>query len=158
MSEDHDPELEDLIARNLRALPDQAAPSSLATSVLAALRARQTAPWWRRSWFQWPVSLRVASAFAAVSITSVVVWSAWSHWPDTTARYDAIKESGTTLLAAATAWLGQVSVAAQSHLDTVPSSVWFTALGVIAACYLMCIGLGTAFARYFIFSKQSPRS
>ncbi len=158
MSENQDPELEELIARKLRDLPDQIAPASLASSVLATLRARQAAPWWRRSWFQWPASLRFASAGLAFAISTLLLWTAWSYWPDAAARYDSVAQSGTTWLATWRNWFNGASLQARTYLDTVPTSFLFAAIGVVAACYLMCIGLGTAFVRYFIFSKQTLRS
>jgi hypothetical protein len=158
MSENQDLELEELIARKLRALPDQIAPQSLASSVLATLRARQAAPWWRRSWFQWPASLRIASAGLAFAITGLLLAAALHYWPDAAARYDSMAQNGSTWIAAFTTWLDQATLQARAHLDTVPASFWFAAGGFVSACYLMCIGLGTAFVRYFIFSKQTLRS
>lgn len=158
MNEPNEPELEKLIARSLSTLPDQVAPPSIASSVMATLRARQEAPWWRRSWFQWPAPWRIASATAALAIISVLLAATWSYWPDAAARYDTLARSGSTMMTTLATWFDDVSLRAWPYLGAVPTSVWFAGLGVIAACYLMCIGLGTAFARYFIFSKQTLRS
>jgi len=42
------------------------APGSLAPRVMAAVRAHQALPWYRRSWFSWPVGWQVVGVVAAL--------------------------------------------------------------------------------------------
>ena len=58
MNPDYDKQLEAAISRELKALPELAAPAALASRVMAAIEQRARVPWYRRSWQTWPVALR----------------------------------------------------------------------------------------------------
>lgn len=76
MSQSNPEELEKLIHRTLRSLPDRRAPRSLEQRVMAAIEARQALPWWRQSFAHWPQAAKAAflllgGVIAAILITLV---------------------------------------------------------------------------------------
>lgn len=50
------------VDRELKGLPEIAAPQELTERVMAGIREMEAVPWWRRSWFEWPAVVRVATA------------------------------------------------------------------------------------------------
>jgi hypothetical protein len=58
-------ELESLIDRQLRRLPEPRAPRSLLPRVMAAV-AEARRPWYARAWRTWPIGLQIASALAGL--------------------------------------------------------------------------------------------
>ena len=75
MHEDND-ELETLVDRELRRLPQPRAPHTLLPRVMAAVEAWAQRPWYTRAWFTWPVGWRVAS-LAPVALLAYALWT-WS--------------------------------------------------------------------------------
>lgn len=66
-------DLEQLIHRELRALPPRRAPRTLEHRVLAAIEQRAAIAWWHKSWSYWPTPVRaVFAAVATVFAGSVV--------------------------------------------------------------------------------------
>src|SRR6476620_7201219 len=76
MHEDND-ELETLVDRELRRLPQPRAPHTLLPRVMAAVEAWAERPWYTRAWFTWPVGWRVAS-FAPLALLAYALWT-WSQ-------------------------------------------------------------------------------
>ena len=72
-------ELEREIAAALRRLPAPRAPGTLTPRVMAAVRLRGQAPWYRRPWFAWPAGWRVLSILP-VALLVYLAWS-WSLPP-----------------------------------------------------------------------------
>jgi hypothetical protein len=68
MNPNYEKQLEAEISRQLKNLPELRAPESLVPGVLAAVERRSSRPWYRCSWWQWPVTLRVASAIALFAL------------------------------------------------------------------------------------------
>ena len=75
MHEDND-ELETLVDRELRRLPQPRAPHTLLPRVMAAVEVWAQRPWYTRAWFAWPVGWRVAS-LAPLALLAYALWS-WS--------------------------------------------------------------------------------
>lgn len=75
MHEDND-ELETLVDRELRRLPQPRAPHTLLPRVMAAVEAWAQRPWYTRAWFTWPVGWRVAS-LAPLALLAYALWT-WS--------------------------------------------------------------------------------
>ncbi len=57
----HADDLEELIGRRLRSLPEPLAPPTLWPRVRAAVEEHLARPWYRRAWREWPAALRAAS-------------------------------------------------------------------------------------------------
>lgn len=60
-TEGRERELEEEIGQLLRSLPNPKAPSSLLARVMREVEAVEALPWYRTSWFNWPVGWRAAS-------------------------------------------------------------------------------------------------
>lgn len=144
MNESQEPLLAARIDRELRALPVLPAPKTLAPRVLAALAARQQAPWWRQSWAGWPPGIRMAFlavslgvagllvivglqlptlGLAAGALQTVAGWFAWIQpYVDPVWR---IMEA---------LWIG---------LKAAPPLLLWSVTAFIGLAYAMCVGLGT---------------
>jgi hypothetical protein len=72
-----DKQLELEIGRQLKTLPELAAPASLANRVMAAIESRLHVPWYRRSWATWPVALRTASLAAMLVLFGGLCLAGW---------------------------------------------------------------------------------
>jgi hypothetical protein len=67
-------EIEREVDAALRRLPALRAPATLTPRVMAAVRQRREAPWYRRSWFAWPAGGRLVAATVALALIGAGVW------------------------------------------------------------------------------------
>ena len=101
-------DLEELIGRRLRSLPEPLAPPTLWPRIRAAVEERLARPWYRRAWREWPAALRAASL--ALAAAALLGWplaegagpGLWSGVPGLvrTARASATGGAGALLTAA----------------------------------------------------------
>src|SRR5215469_8424689 len=77
MNSDNQEQFEIEIARELRALPDLAAPSTLAPRVMAAIERRAGAPWFTRAWPEWPVAAQAASFLLLAGLFGGLCYGGW---------------------------------------------------------------------------------
>jgi hypothetical protein len=77
MNSDNDRQLELQISRELKALPELAAPASLANRVRAAIESRIHVPWYQRPWVTWPVALRMASFAMMLAVFGGLCFAGW---------------------------------------------------------------------------------
>jgi hypothetical protein len=77
MNLDNDSQLELEISRELKALPELAAPASVTNRVLAAIELRWNVPWYRRSWVTWSLALRIASLTAMLALFGGLCLAGW---------------------------------------------------------------------------------
>jgi hypothetical protein len=68
-----DNDLERRISTLLRGQPPRRAPASLEARVLAALEQRRAAPWWQRSFRQWPLAARLAFLAASLGVAGLAI-------------------------------------------------------------------------------------
>ncbi len=147
MEPEFDPKLESLLSDELKALPPVKAPASLASNIMAVLNARARLPWWQRSWWDWPLTAKVAFVLFAVSLAglagggghilsesvtgySTEVWDGFNGFEESFYLFTPLMD------AAALVW----ERAAQPFLV-------YLAL-FAGALYLTCVGVGTACFRY----------
>ncbi len=139
-----DEDLEQLIDRELRRLPDRAAPETLMPRVMRAIAARREAPWWRKSFAHWPLAARWAFLTGSCALSALMIYVMWGL------------SSGVTLSglgAEIRPWVSGLPVI-RSVFETLGSAllvlarsagtwvVWGAAC-VAALSYLTTIGLGT---------------
>jgi hypothetical protein len=151
-----DPEkLEQLIHRQLRALPDRSAPASVETRVLAELARRATLPWWRRSYTQWPAGLRYAFILLLAAGAAGIL--AFSSSPVTAQAL-----SGLALRFPWIAFLQAIASnlweSAGAVFDAIPPAWLYGGMAAIAVSYALLLGVGAAAYRAFFRPRLRPLS
>jgi hypothetical protein len=63
---------DEVLDRELKALPDLAAPEPLLSRIMDAVRERSTRPWWRCSWQEWPPGLQAVALLVFLAAAGVV--------------------------------------------------------------------------------------
>jgi len=154
MNPDYDKRLEAEISRELKALPELAAPVALVNRVMAALEQRATVPWYRRSWQTWPVAMQAASLVVLLALFGGLCLGGWQ-----------LSQTGTATLALHRVgeWFSGLSMIGNTFNVLVSAAVLVVkklGTGVIATClvaagigYAMCVGLGTVYFR-LAFAKR----
>lgn len=152
---EHTPDkLEAAIDRVLRSVPDRRAPSGLEGRVLAEIARRAALPWWRKSYANWPASVRavffVGSALAAALLVSglfLLMRSAGAAGLESgVSEPFAWVRSARDLVASAGSNLRSVAAA-------VPSLWFYGILGTIAACYMLLAAIGATAYRALSFGR-----
>jgi hypothetical protein len=73
--------LERLLDRELKRLPDMPAPGSLVHRVMLAVHRRESLPWYRRAWPTWPAALQVSSILVlTVFVGGLMALTAYPEW------------------------------------------------------------------------------
>ena len=146
MNREPDHELEKLIHRRLRALPELVAPQELLPGVLRRIAAPRARAWWQSPWLEWPRGMRVLSAV----LFAAVFGAAWYFAPDIVAGANrlGIKLADTfqflkPLVTVIEALLGVFRILAAS----IKSQYLILGAGVIGVLYLSAVSLGTVFYR-----------
>jgi hypothetical protein len=143
---DPDKELEQLIHRRLRALPEVQAPEELIPEVLQQLTTPAPQPWPRRPWAEWPLAAKLVSAVLCAAL-GVLAW-----------RFTGILLDGAQETMAATTQVLQVFkplwTLCSAILDVVRLVVvqvkpqfLLLLVSMLAMIYLCTLGLGTLFYR-----------
>ena len=138
--------LEARVDADLKRLPVPCAPPGLARKVLRTLEQRRLRPWWEHSWWEWPLTSKLAFLVVAVGIAGAFGGGNWlldegvarysGEFTETLAPQGGVWDLCRTLWdAAGLLW----QEAAQPRL-----LAW---LLVVAALYFVCLGVGTAFVR-----------
>jgi hypothetical protein len=132
------------LERALKNLPELEAPPTLMTNVMAQIRARAAQPWYRQTWWRWPMLLRVASAVAVLALLVLLPWFGGHCWETSVSP-----------------WLNRWHDVAQTVLGSLANAgeamfhTWsgfgpgmlrwvlpFISL-LLLAMYLACVGIGT---------------
>lgn len=145
MQPEFDPKLERIIDQELRKLPEVPAPRTLAPRVLAAIRARETKPWWQQSWWNWPLAAQVAFLIIAVTIAGLFTQSGLMVDNSVRSYSQQVTEQANTLSAFLDNF--QPLLNAFSVLWQKAQPLLLYALAVAMALYLACVGVGTIFVR-----------
>lgn len=145
MNDTNETRLADRLHRELCALPDLKAPGTLAPRVLAALAARQSLAWYRKSWMNWPAGLRALFLVVSASLLGGMVFAGF-QLPEFIELGGGF---GNTLLEPINA-LKPYLAGVASLLNTVmlvikaipPQFLWWLA-ATMGLAYALCVGLGT---------------
>lgn len=146
MDDRHQIELEVWMHRELRQWPDRRAPATLAPRVLAALRAQSQAPWWKCSFWGWPMAVQGTFLFLLAAIPAFL-----NHWFSTVSvgglLWDAelarVITTGQQVMEVMATLAAALSTAARASLQ--PPVI--AALAVAFLMYLWCLGTGTVLLR-----------
>ncbi|MDA1272858.1 MAG: hypothetical protein O2960_02225 [Verrucomicrobia bacterium] len=137
--------LEKVLHRELQKLPDTEAPGTLIPRVSAAIAARAKAAWWRRSWIEWPVQIRVVSFCLSVILSGTFLYGANGVWQraitfmDTHSFGDQLEPFFAVGRVLET--LGRAVLLA---LQSMGKPEWLISLSVIVLMYGACVVLGSA--------------
>lgn len=148
MNPDYEKKLETAIDRELKGLPELAAPETLSRRVMAAIAQRVSVPWYRNAWQNWPAHLRIPAFALLVVFFGALCFGAWKlpHTEFATAGATKVGGwfSGIVSLWNALNAVVSVFVLAFKQLGT---GIIAAILGGIALAWLMCLGVGTACVR-----------
>jgi hypothetical protein len=137
-------QLEELIHRELRKLPEVPAPVTLVHRVMLEVHARAHQAWWKRSWLAWPMPMQACSLLvllASAGLVSYLTGAAWdglsvnsipSRAAEWLSTYAPIWQTAKTFLNACFVVLKQVGAPLLA----------FVAGGLLLV-YLACVGVGT---------------
>jgi hypothetical protein len=154
MNPDYDKQLEAAISRELKALPELAAPGVLANRVMAALEQRVRVPWYRRSWQMWPMVLQAAVLVVLLALFGGLCLAGWelSQAEATTFALHRVGEwfSGLSMIENTFNVLESAAVLVVKKLGT---GFIVTCLVAAGIGYAMCVGLGTVYFR-LAFAKR----
>lgn len=148
MNQADESQLEQVLHRELRELPDLRAPATLAPRVLAALAARQRAPWWKKSWVHWPPGLRLAFLSLSLLVTGGLVYLGLQV-PQIVGATPMAGEVGATVsswyasMEPYVSFVTRLAGAFGLALKAAPAHLWWALAAVVGLAYAMCIGLGT---------------
>jgi hypothetical protein len=138
-------QVEQLVHRELRALPLRRAPRTLESRVLAEIERRAAVAWYHRSWSYWPAAVKAAflAVGTAVSGAAVVAFALMGQGADSEALTAAAGErfSGVMALFHVTRWI--VSYTGDA-IASIPPLWLYGGLAVIAGMYATFFGLGAA--------------
>jgi len=154
MENNPDPELEELIHRELRGVLARSAPATLIPRVLAALEERAR-HWWLRPWLSWPRGAQVISSAVLLAILAAIAYLSlpgsdgletkpaaemiWQRFP----LAEMLWGLGASL------WNGLLVVLRAGQ-------PWVAyGLGAVFLMYLMCIGIGTACFRVALNERSN---
>jgi hypothetical protein len=154
MNTQYEKRLEQEIDRELKALPELTAPSSLAQRVMSSIQQKAEVPWYARSLMEWPVPLRVAAMLFLVALFGglcVVVWQvrqAGAFGDAFQPVLSFVAQARTFLVAVGV--LLQAVVLAAKHLGT---AFLVACLAAVLMGYVFCLGLGSLWLRV-AFAKR----
>ena len=145
MNEPDEKQLERLIDRELRKLPEWPAPETLVHRVMLAVHAKERQPWWQRPWPTWPRGARLASSAVFCATIAALVYFGAQAWQASGIGSPLEKIWVWTLsLAPLWDWLVAVANAAVLVLQKGGQQYLLIGLSVAAAMYLLCVATGTA--------------
>jgi hypothetical protein len=138
-------QLEQLIRRELRKLPELRAPETLVHRVMLAVHVKERQPWWQRPWLAWPRPAQwVSSALFATTVAALIYFGAQA-W-ELAGIGNPLDKIWLWIVSLAPLWnwllalLNAVALAIQKGGQLYLS----IGLGVAATMYLLCVATGTA--------------
>jgi hypothetical protein len=143
---DYQKQLENEIDRELKSLPDMSAPLGFSQRVMRALQA--PAPWYRRSWQQWPLALQTVSMVIFLTVFGGLCLGAMQL-----AHMD-LATTASHQLSSTFAWanpivnivsaIGSALVLGAQKLGT---AFYIGCIAALALSYALCMGVGTVYFR-----------
>jgi len=148
MNPDYEKQLEARVGRELKALGELEAPPAVARRVMHAIEQRTMAPWYRREWQAWPLSVRGASFIGLLAAFALVCFGSWRLVNFATLTPAARQVSGWFRLADSI-W-NAVSVLTNAlglAFRSLDPMVLIGSAAMLVLCYAICVGLGTVYWR-----------
>ena len=154
MSLEYEKKLEVEIDRELKSLPDVAAPATLVSRVMAAIELRRALPWFRRAWHTWPGSLQGLFLVTMIALFGGICFGVWEASHTATIGLAVYKVGGwfSGLSAIYTA-LNALAGAIVAMIKQINSTVLLAFLCAAGLGYALFLGLGTMYFR-LAFAKR----
>jgi hypothetical protein len=154
MSLDYDKKLEVEIDRELKALPEIAAPATLIARVMASIELRKALPWFRRAWHTWPTSLQGLFLVAMLTLFAGICFGGWEATHTATFGLAVHKLGGwfSSLNAIVTA-LNALAGVIVAMIKQINSAVLIGVLCAAGLSYALFLALGTMYVR-LAFAKR----
>ena len=139
MAEPEDKLAEEL-DRELKRLPDLPAPESIAANVLSTIKRWESRPWWQRSWFEWPMTLR----YASIGLFIVALFGIHHFGADVEAHgalqpllavVRAFEAVVMLTISTAGSWLASIPLWVWGVLTVSAAMAWTCSIGVFAVSY-----------------------
>lgn len=139
---------EERLHRELTELPDLKAPPTLISGVLSRLPGAAPSTWYQRSWWQWPVGLRIASGLCVIAMLGALGWLGGSlgelglgqRLADVVTASIAAKDAALDSLAALPGFGG-------TFWSNHGQMILIGAAALLLASYMTCVAAGTALYR-----------
>jgi len=148
MNSEYEDKLAAEIDRELKALPELKAPSTLLQRVWKTIEARRRLPWYQQSWSAWPAPLRAAALIILASFFASLCFGVWKL-PDTEGYMTASHQAAGWFSGLAALWKALnalVGTLAQA-VQLLGRGFLIGALAAVAMAWAMCLGVGTACVR-----------
>ena len=145
MNEQDERQLEQLVHRELRRLPDLQAPETLVHRVMLAVHANERRPWWQRPWLTWPRPAQLVSAAMSAAAVVAIVYFGAATWEAAGIGnpWDRIWQLISSL-APIRDWLVTLVNAVVLVLQKAGQQYLLIGLGIAVTMYLACVATGTA--------------
>ena len=155
MSLEYENRLEVEIDRELKALPEIAAPATLVLRVMAAIELRRALPWFRRAWHTWPGSLQGLFLVTMVALFGGICFGVWEATHTATFGVAVHKIGGwfSGLSAIYTA-LNALAGVVVALIKQINSTVLMALLCAAGLGYALFLGLGTMYFRVAFAKRQ----
>ena len=151
-----DSDLENLIHKTLRSMPDRRAPRTLESRVLAAIEARASLPWWKKSFAQWPIAARLAFVIFSVGLVKLALTV--TMWAMGGFQASELANSFSTLLSWIEAIRGAVRGTSESFsilFRNIPPLWLYGSIAVVAGVYASLFSLGATAYRALYSNRTS---
>jgi hypothetical protein len=154
MENDREKQIEQLIHRELRQLPELRAPETLVHRVMLAVHARTRQPWWQRPWLTWPRSMQVTSSAVCIAAAAALVYFGAAAWQSAGIGNPLDKFwQWASSLSVVWDWFMTLINAAALVLQKAGQQYLLIALSVAVTMYLMCVAAGTMCYR-LVFNRR----
>lgn len=154
MSLEYERKLEAETDRELKALPDIAAPATLVARVMAAIEKRAALPWFRRAWDTWPGPLQGVFLVALLALFGGMCYGGWEASHTATFGLAVHKISGWfSGLAAIYTAFNALAGAIVALIKQVNSTILLAIFCAAGLGYAIFLGLGTMYFR-LAFAKR----
>jgi hypothetical protein len=154
MSLEYEKKLEAEIDRELKALPEIAAPATLVSRVMAAIELRRALPWFRRAWHTWPGPLQGVFLVTMAAFFGGICFGVWEASQTATFGLAVHKVGGWfSGLSAIYTTLNVLAGAIVAMIKQVNSAVLMAFLCAAGLGYALFLGLGTMYFR-LAFAKR----
>lgn len=131
--------------RELEALPELEAPSTLIPAVMDRITAPAPSPWYHASWWQWPLVVRAASVVLALTVLCALGWLSgffgdWGFGQQVIRACVGLKDTCVVALETGERAFGLGAVFWRDHGQMILGA----AAALLLGTYLICVAAGTA--------------